>query len=95
MNEDNVFVNCPFDNQYYPLLKALLFTLIYIGFKPQISETTDSGEARLRKIRHLMLKSKYCIRDLAMTAWKSGFEKNCSIGLREELSANDHLRVWK
>jgi hypothetical protein len=65
MNEDSVFVNCPFDNQYYPLLKALLFTLIYIGFKSQISETTDSGEVRLHKIKDLMLKSKYSIHDLS------------------------------
>ena len=51
MNADNVFINCPFDNQYFPLLKAQLFTVIYIGKKPKISETTDSGEVRLHKIK--------------------------------------------
>ena len=65
MNADNVFINCPFDNQYFPLLKALLFALIYIGKQPQISETTDSGEARLHKIKELMLESKYSIHDLS------------------------------
>lgn len=65
MNAENVFVNCPFDNQYFPLLKALLFSLIYIGKKPQISETTDSGEVRLHKIKELMLESKYSIHDLS------------------------------
>lgn len=58
MNAESVFVNCPFDNQYFPLLKALLFSLIYIGKKPQISETTDSGEVWLNKIKELMLESK-------------------------------------
>ena len=65
MNGENVFVNCPFDNSYFPLLKALLFTLVYLGLKPQISETTDSGEVRLHKIRDLMLVSKYSIHDLS------------------------------
>jgi hypothetical protein len=65
MNAENVFVNCLFGNQYFPLLKALLFSLIYIGKKPQISETTDSGEVRLHKIKELMLESKYSIHDLS------------------------------
>lgn len=59
MNGKNVFVNCPFDNQYFPLLKALLFTIVYIGLKPLISETSDSGEIRLHKIKDLMLESQY------------------------------------
>jgi hypothetical protein len=58
MNADNVFINCPFDIQYFPLLKALFFALISIGKQPQISETTDSGEVRLHKIKELMLESK-------------------------------------
>ena len=65
MNGKNVFVNCPFDNQYFPLLKALLFTIVYIGLKPLISETSDSGEIRLHKIKDLMLESQYSIHDLS------------------------------
>jgi hypothetical protein len=65
MNGKNVFINCPFDNQYFPLLKALLFTIVYIGFKPLISETSDSGAIRLHKIKDLMLASQYSIHDLS------------------------------
>ena len=65
MNGKNVFVNCPFDNQYFPLLKALLFTIVYIGLKPLISETSDSGEIRLHKIKDLMLEFQYSIYDLS------------------------------
>jgi hypothetical protein len=65
MNADNVFFSCPFDNLYFLLLKALLFAMIYIGKQPQISETTDSGEVRLHKIKKLMLASKYSIHDLS------------------------------
>lgn len=65
MNADHVFINCPFDNQYFPLLKVQLFTIIYIGKKPKISETTDSGEVRLHKVKDLMLGSAFSIHDLS------------------------------
>ena len=65
MREDFVFVNCPFDNPYFVLLKPLLFTLCYLGFKPQISETSDSGAVRLHKIRDLIANSLYSIHDLS------------------------------
>ena len=65
MDSKNVFINCPFDNQYFPLLKALLFTLIYLELKPKISETSDSGEIRLRNIQKLMKESMYSIHDLS------------------------------
>lgn len=65
MREKNVFINCPFDNDYFKLLKPLLFTLCYIGLRPQISETSDSGEVRLHKIRDLILDSCYSIHDLS------------------------------
>ena len=61
----NVFINCPFDNEYFPLLKSLLFTLIYLDLCPKISETSDSGEIRLKKIQGLMAISKYSIHDLS------------------------------
>ena len=62
---ENVFINCPFDNYYFPLLKPLLFTLIYVELNPQISETSDSGEIRLNNIKKLMSVSKYSIHDLS------------------------------
>lgn len=65
MDENNVFINCPFDNQYFTLLKPLLFTLNYIDLIPQLSETSDSGEVRLHKIKDMMATSKYSIHDLS------------------------------
>lgn len=65
IDQNNVFINCPFDNQYFPLLKPLLFTLIYINLVPKISETSDSGEIRLLKVKDLMSVSKYSIHDLS------------------------------
>jgi hypothetical protein len=65
ISPENVFINCPFDNYYFPLLKPLLFTLIYVELNPKISETSDSGEIRLNNIKNLMAISKYSIHDLS------------------------------
>ena len=65
MAAKNVFINCPFDNNYFKLLKPLLFTLCYIELKPNISETSDSGEVRLHKIKGLIEESQYSIHDLS------------------------------
>jgi hypothetical protein len=62
----NVFINCPFDSEYYSLLRPLLFTIVYLGFNPKIAlEGSDSGEQRIDKICELIKQSKYSIHDLS------------------------------
>jgi hypothetical protein len=62
----NVFVNCPFDDDYLPLLRPLLFCLVYLGFSPRIAlESLDSGRPRFDKIVSLVRESKYAIHDLS------------------------------
>lgn len=64
--EKNVFINCPFDEKYYPLLRPLLFTVIYLGFAPRITlESLDSGRPRIQKIIALIKESAYAIHDLS------------------------------
>lgn len=64
--QQNVFINCPFDPEYYSLLRPLLFTIVYLGFNPKIAlETLDSGEQRIDKICELIKASKYGIHDLS------------------------------
>ena len=64
--EKNVFVNCPFDQEYRPLLHVLIFTLLYLGFRPRLAlERSDSGESRLHKIVELIHESKFGIHDLS------------------------------
>jgi hypothetical protein len=60
-----VFVNCPFDDEYFSLLTPLLFTIIFLRYEPLISETKDSGKNRLDQIIALMEKTKYSIHDLS------------------------------
>ena len=62
----NVFVNCPFDSDYAPILQAVLFCLVWFGFKPRIAtETSNAAEPRIDKICELIRASKYSIHDLS------------------------------
>lgn len=62
----NVFINCPFDPSYRPLLMALVFAVIYLGYKPRLSfERSDSAESRIDKIVGLFNESKFGIHDLS------------------------------
>src|SRR5688500_8833266 len=62
----NVFVNCPFDSQYRPLLRALLFTILDLGFEPRLAlERLNSGETRIVKILELIEDAKFGVHDLS------------------------------
>lgn len=64
--ERNVFINCPFDEDYRGLLRPLLFSVVSFGFQPRIAtERSDSGESRLAKICEFVKESKYSIHDLS------------------------------
>src|SRR5882672_5229390 len=64
--QQNVFVNCPLDDDYLPLLRPLLFSIIYLQLTPRIAlERLDSGEPRVQKIISLIKDSKYAIHDLS------------------------------
>lgn len=61
-----VFINCPLDEDYEPILQAILFCLVYLGFSPKIAtQSNDSAESRLGKIQKLIEESKYSIHDLS------------------------------
>ena len=61
----NVFVNCPFDEDYDHILQAVLFCLVRFGLKPRIAtERSDAGEPRIDKILDLIQSSRYSIHDL-------------------------------
>lgn len=74
----NVFINCPFDEEYKPILQAILFCLIRLGFVPKIAnEIIDSGENRLENIQKLIHCSKYSIHDLSrcMSSYPGEFSR--------------------
>lgn len=60
----NVFINCPFDDEYIPLLRPLLFSVVRAGLTVRIaSETFDSGFARIYRICELIRESKYSVHE--------------------------------
>ena len=66
MKENAIFRNCPFDNEYLPLLRALLFVSRFYGLEVKIaSSDLDSKSNRLSRIIALMRDAKYSVHDLS------------------------------
>src|SRR5688572_15103800 len=62
---NSVFINCPFDDDYWPMLEAIVFTVLACGFRPRSAlEELDSGTVRLNKIERIIRACKYGIHDL-------------------------------
>ena len=66
--EDNVFINCPFDDDYCPLFDAIVFAVHDAGFVARCAlETSDSAQNRLQKIMEIIGACKYGIHDVSRT----------------------------
>lgn len=62
----SVFLNCPFDDAYRPLLHAALFAIQDCGFIARTAlEDTGSGETRLDKIVRIIAGSRFSIHDIS------------------------------
>lgn len=63
---DSVFINCPFDEEYWPIFEAIVFCVIDCGFVPRSAlEEADSGVFRLHKVQQIIQNSQYTIHDLS------------------------------
>lgn len=61
-----VFLNCPFDEQYRPLYEAIIFTLTAAEYVVRCSrEREDSGETRFGKLVEIIRESKFSIHDIS------------------------------
>lgn len=66
--ENNVFINCPFDDEYVELRNAMLFAIYDCGFIPRCAlEENNSGNVRFEKINRLIKDSKFGIHDISRT----------------------------
>lgn len=62
----SVFLNCPFDEAYRPLLQAALFAIQDCGFLARTAlEDVGSGETRLDKIVRIIGESRFSIDDIS------------------------------
>ena len=74
----SVFINCPFDDEYWPTFEALVFTVVACHFNPRCAlEELDSGTVRLTKIQRIIQACRFGIHDLS----------------RVELAASNSLRL--
>lgn len=70
----NVFINCPFDERYLPILRPIIFCVLFLGLRPRIAlERLNSAEARVAKIIQLIRESRFGIHDISrLQAERSG-----------------------
>lgn len=62
----SVFINCPFDPDFAPILQAVAFCVAELGFYPRLApESADNATSRLDRIVKLIKTSKYAIHDLS------------------------------
>jgi hypothetical protein len=67
--EKNVFINCPFDDKYLPLFRAVIFTVHDMGFRARCAlEASNAGKVRIDKIQDIIAECKYSVHDISRTA---------------------------
>ena len=64
--ERSVFINCPFDDDYQPLMRAACFAILACGYAPRCAlDFDDSGEVRFAKIVKLIAECGLSIHDIS------------------------------
>lgn len=64
--EKNVFINCPFCDEYKDIRYSIIFAIFDCGFIPRCAlEEDNSSELRFKKIKRLIDNSKYGIHDIS------------------------------
>lgn len=72
--ERNVFVNCPYSDDYREFQRAMIFVLLRLGFEPCLAaQISDSGQLRMAKIKDQIRNCRHSIHDLSLViAQKKG-----------------------
>ena len=65
-DNDNVFINCPFDPAYKPLFDAMVFAVHDCGFIARCAlEEEDASQVRIDKIYSIIADCRYGIHDIS------------------------------
>ena len=68
MNARDVFINCPFSDDYRDHFRAAVFAVVRAGFTPRCArENDDGGEVRIDKICRIIAESRYGLHDISKT----------------------------
>lgn len=66
--DQSVFINCPFDEPYLPLFRAVIFAVFECGLVPRCAqEVYDAGEVRIDKIARIVRACRWGIHDISRT----------------------------
>ncbi len=66
--DKSVFINCPFDSAYEPLLHGLIFAVRHMRLVPKSAlDSSDAAQPRFDKILGLIENCKYSIHDISRT----------------------------
>lgn len=64
----SVFINCPFDRNYQPFFRVIVFCIYDCGFVPRCAlEIQDSSQTRIDKIFRIISECRYGIHDICRT----------------------------
>jgi hypothetical protein len=99
----DVFINCPFDNEYKALFEAILFAVYLCGFRPRCSkEEDDGGNVRIEKINRIIRECRIGIHDISRTELDSAnnlprfnmpFELGLFLGAKEHGGKNQKNKI--
>ena len=68
-DKSEIFINCPFDDDYAPLFDAMVFVVCRCGFRPRcVKELDDGSQNRLEKIEDIIGECLFGIHDISQTA---------------------------
>lgn len=71
--DNQVFINCPFDNGYRPMFDAIAFAILACGFTPRSAlEITDGGTPRIAIIVDLIRVCRLAVHDLSRIELSDG-----------------------
>ncbi|PNX47156.1 MAG: hypothetical protein BV456_11350 [Thermoplasmata archaeon M8B2D] len=99
-----IFINCPFDDKYEPIFRAIIFGIIANGFNPVCAKEKKGSTNRLDKILDMIHECGYSIHDISRVEkdkdtgyprFNMAFELGISIGCQkfgnEEQQKKDFL----
>ena len=87
----SVFINCPFDQSYQPLLRAACYTILACGWVPRCAlDFSDSGEVRFARIVDLIAACDFSLHDVSRVEAPKGLPR---FNMPLELGADLGLRL--
>lgn len=88
---NHVFINCPFDDAYWPMFRAIVFAIWACGYRSRCALEAGGGTLRLQRLHDLISESDRGIHDLSrvelsdssgMPRFNMPFELGVAIGAK-------------